>query len=74
MAQTAARAAGTAARTVEVDPAVTGRGNGTRLRRGDPPVASRSVPNVDDVTGASAGKPWELVPVVSRWIMQLGTV
>ncbi|KAF3556853.1 hypothetical protein F2Q69_00015404 [Brassica cretica] len=41
---------------------------------GKPPMASRSAPSVLDVTGVSAGKPWELVLVVARWIMQLGTV
>ncbi|KAF3556848.1 hypothetical protein F2Q69_00015401 [Brassica cretica] len=59
VAQIAAHAGGTAARTV---------------KGGDPPVESQSVPNVVDVTGASAGRPWELVPVVARWIMQLGTL
>lgn len=39
-----------------------------------PQVVGLSVPNVENTMEASAGRLWELVPVVVRWITQLETV
>lgn len=38
-----------------------------------PQVVGLSVPNVENTMEASAGRLWELVPVVVRWITQLET-
>ena len=51
-----------------------GRGKGTRPRRVEPQVVGLNVLSVGDVMEASAGRLWELAPVVARWITQLGTV
>ncbi|KAF2591041.1 hypothetical protein F2Q70_00039262 [Brassica cretica] len=70
-AQTAGTAAGVA-RTAAQE--VTGRGEGTQPRKVEPQVVGLSVLNVEDSMEESAGRLWELVHVVARWIIQLGTV
>ncbi|XP_048630698.1 uncharacterized protein LOC106448247 [Brassica napus] len=57
-----------------VVPGVTGRGRGTPPRRVKPQKVGQSVLSAGGVMEANAGRLWELVLGVARWIIQLGTV